>query len=176
MGWERAGIDPGNTAFTPLDFVSYPISHSLVAAAGWATLFAVIYYVVTHYQKGAVLVWFGVISHWVLDFVVHRPDLPLYPGGPRLGLGLWNSIVATVIVEGLMYAAGIWIYLRVTRANDRTGKWGLVAFIIVVAGTYVATIFSPPPPSVNALVITAIPLMWLLVFWAWWFDRHRATR
>src|SRR5947207_12830162 len=66
MGWERVEIDPRNTAFTPLNFVSYPISHSLVAAAGWATLFALIYYVVIRYQKGAVLIWFGVISHWVL--------------------------------------------------------------------------------------------------------------
>ena len=104
-----------------------PISHSLVAAAGWATLFAS-FITSLHVIKGCCFVWFGVISHWVLDFVVHRPDLPLYPGGLRLGLGLWNSVVATVIVEGLMYAAGIWIYLRVTRANDRIGKWGLVAF------------------------------------------------
>ena len=176
VGWERVEINPGNPAFTPLNFVSYPLSHSLVAAAGWATLFALSYYVVTRYQRGAVLIWLGVFSHWVLDFVVHRPDLPLYPGGPRLGLGLWNSVVATVVVEGLMYAAGIWIYLRVTRANDRIGKWGLVAFIVVVAGTYVANIFSPPPPSIKALVITTIPLMWLLVSWAWWFDRHRTTR
>jgi membrane-bound metal-dependent hydrolase YbcI (DUF457 family) len=93
-------IEPGNTAFTPLNFISYPISHSLLAAIGWATLFALLYYAVKRYRAGAVLIWIGVVSHWVLDFVVHRPDLPLYPGGPRLGLGLWNSILATVIVEG----------------------------------------------------------------------------
>jgi hypothetical protein len=176
LGWEQVEIDPGNNTFTPLNFVSYPISHSLVAATGWATLFALIYYVITRYQRGAALIWLGVISHWVLDFVTHRPDLPLYPGGPRLGLGLWNSVAGTVIVEGLMYAACIWIYLRITRANDQIGRWGLGAFIIVVAGSYVANIFSPPPPSVKALVITAIPLTWLLVLWAWWFDKHRTTR
>ena len=114
LGWEQVRIEPGNTAFTPLNFISYPISHSLLAAIGWATLFALLYYAVKRYRAGAVLIWIGVVSHWLLDFVVHRPDLPLYPGGPRLGLGLWNSILATVIVEGLMYAAGVWIYLRVT--------------------------------------------------------------
>jgi membrane-bound metal-dependent hydrolase YbcI (DUF457 family) len=73
MGWEQVQIDPGNTAFTPLNFVSYPISHSLVGAIGWATLFALLYYFVKHYRAGAVLIWIGVVSHWVLDFVVHRP-------------------------------------------------------------------------------------------------------
>ncbi len=106
---------------------------------------------------------------------MHRPDLPLYPGGPRLGLGLWNSILATVIVEGLMYAAGVWIYLRATRAKDGIGKWGLWSFIVVVAALYVADIFSPPPPNVKTMVLVAIPFTWLLILWAWWADRHRAS-
>lgn len=173
LGWEQVRIEPGNTAFTPLNFISYPISHSLLAAIGWATLFALLYYAVKRYRAGAVLIWIGVVSHWVLDFVVHRPDLPLYPGGPRLGLGLWNSILATVIVEGLMYAAGVWIYLRVTRAKDGIGKWCLWAFIVVVAALYVANIFSPPPPSVKTMVIVAIPFTWLLILWVWWVDRQR---
>ena len=101
-GWEQVRIEPGNTAFTPLNFASYPISHSLVAALGWATLFAAVYYLLTRYRAGALVVWIGVVSHWVLDFITHRPDLPLYPGGSLVGLGLWNSPVATVAVEGLM--------------------------------------------------------------------------
>lgn len=101
MGWEQVRIEPGNTAFTPLNFVSYPISHSLLAAVGWATLFALLYLLATRYRRGAVVIWFGVVSHWVLDFVTHRPDLPLYPGGPLLGLSLWNSPVATVSAENV---------------------------------------------------------------------------
>lgn len=173
LGWEEVRIDPGNTAFTPLDFVSYPISHSLVGAICWATLFALLYYVLTRYRAGTVLIWLGVVSHWVLDYASHRPDMPLYPGGPRLGLGLWNSILATVIVEGLMYAAGIWIYLRVTRAKDRRGRWGLWSFIVALAGFYIANILSPPPPGVKPMVIAAIPFTWLLILWAWWADRPR---
>lgn len=176
LGWEQVRIAPGITRFTPLDLVSYPISHSLVAAAGWATLFAIAYFSFTRYRRGAVLVWIGVISHWILDFVVHRPDLPLYPGGPRVGLGLWNSILGTVMVEALMFAAGIWIYLRVTRARDRVGSWGLWSFVVGLAAFYVANILSPPPPSVKAMVIAAIPLTWLVVWWAWWVDRHRETK
>lgn len=176
MGWEQVRIEPGNTAFTPLNFVSYPISHSLVAAIGWATLFAMLYYVFSRYRAGAFLIWVGVVSHWVLDWITHRPDMPLYPGGPRLGLGLWNSVAATVIVEGLIYAAGVWIYVRVTRAKDRVGRWGLWAYVVVVALLYVANILNPPPTSVKLMVIVAIPFTWLLILWAWWCDRHRETR
>jgi hypothetical protein len=176
MGWEQVRIEAGNTAFTPLNFVSYPISHSLVAAIGWATLFAMLYYVFSRYRAGAVLIWVGVVSHWVLDWITHRPDMPLYPGGPRLGLGLWNSVAATVIVEGLIYAVGVWIYVRVTRAKDRVGRWGLWAYVVVVALLYVANILNPPPTSVKLMVIVAIPFTWLLILWAWWCDRHRETR
>lgn len=175
-GWEEVRIEPGNTAFTPLNFVSYPISHSLVAAIAWATLFAVLYYAVARYKRGSVVVWLGVVSHWVLDFVTHRPDLPLYPDGPRLGLGLWNSVAATVVVEALMYVVGVWIYLRVTRATDAIGRWGLWLFVIIVAAFYVANILSPPPASVKSILIVAIPFVWLLIVWAWWVDRHREAR
>jgi hypothetical protein len=176
LGWEQVRIQPGNTRFTPLDFVSYPISHSLAAAIGWATLFALAYYAFTHYGRGAIFIWLGVVSHWLLDWISHRPDLPLYPGGPRFGLGLWNSTIATVIVEGLMYALGVWIYLRVTRPKDGIGKWGLLSFVTAVAAFYVANIFSPPPPSVRMLGIGALVLSAVLVLWAGWADRHREAR
>jgi hypothetical protein len=176
LGWEQVRIEPGNTAFTPLNFVSYPISHSLVAAIGWATLFALLYYGFTRYGAGAILIWVGVVSHWVLDFVSHRPDMPLYPGGPRFGLGLWNSTIATVIVEGLMYAIGVGIYLRVTRAKDGVGKWGLLSFVVAVSAIYVANIFSPPPPSIRILGVGALALSLFLILWAWWADRHREAR
>jgi membrane-bound metal-dependent hydrolase YbcI (DUF457 family) len=176
LGWEQVRIEPGNTAFTPLNFVSYPISHSLVAAIGWATLFALLYYGFTHYAAGAILIWVGVVSHWVLDFVSHRPDMPLYPDGPRFGLGLWNSTLATVIVEGLMYAIGVGIYLRVTRAKDGVGKWGLLSFVVAVSAIYVANIFSPPPPDIRILGMGALALSLFLILWAWWADRHREAR
>jgi hypothetical protein len=176
VGWEQVRVQAGNTAFTPLDFVSYPISHSLVAAIGWATLFALLYYPVARYGRGALLIWVGTVSHWVLDWISHRADMPLYPGGPRFGLGLWNSIIATVIVEGLMYAIGVWIYLRVTRAKDRIGKWGALSFVFAVGAVYVANIFSSPPSSVKMLGIEALVLSSFLVLWAWWADRHREAR
>jgi membrane-bound metal-dependent hydrolase YbcI (DUF457 family) len=103
LGWEQVRIDPGNTRYTPLDFVSYPWSHSLLMLCVWASVFSGIYYEITRYRAGAIAIWIGVVSHWVLDWVTHRPDMPLYPGGARYGLGLWNSIAGTMLVEFLMF-------------------------------------------------------------------------
>jgi hypothetical protein len=176
LGWERVRLDPGNTAFTPLAFVSYPISHSLLAALGWATLFALLYYLVRRYFAGATVIWIAVVSHWLLDFITHRPDLPVYPGGELFGLGLWNSVWATVLVEGLMFAIAVWTYVRVTRASDRIGDWGLRGFVSALAIIYVANIFSPPPSGTRALAIGTLAMFWLLILWAWGIDRHRQVR
>ncbi|HLN00038.1 MAG TPA: hypothetical protein VK335_12190 [Bryobacteraceae bacterium] len=172
LGWEQVRIDPGNTAFTPLDFVSYPISHSLLTACGWGVLFALLYWALTRYIRGAVVIAFSVVSHWVLDFVTHRPDMPLYPGGPRVGLGLWNSIPATIAIEVAMYVAGAWLYLSMTRARDRVGSYSLWGFLAFGLLTYVANILGPPPPSAHAIAVFALAL-WLVPLWAWWIDRHR---
>jgi hypothetical protein len=90
LGWEQVRIDPENTRFTPLEFVSYPWSHSLLMSLFWATAFALIYHAATRYRAGSVAIWIGVNSHWILDWISHAPDMPLYPGGPRLGLELWT--------------------------------------------------------------------------------------
>jgi len=77
------------------------------------------------YVRGAMVIAFGVLSHWFLDFVTHRPDMPLCPGGLKLGLGLWNSLPATVAVGAIMYALAIWLYLATTRPRDRTGSYAM---------------------------------------------------
>lgn len=175
VGLERVEIAPGATRVTPLDFVSYPISHSLVAVVGWGLLFGGVYWAARRFARGAVAVAALVVSHWVLDLVVHRPDLPLAPGGgARLGLGLWDSLPATLAVELALFAAGLALYLRRTRAADRTGSlalWGLVAFLLLI---YVANLLGPPPPSAAA-VAWAGHAQWLLVAWAYWVDRHRGS-
>ncbi len=97
-GIERVSVAPGNTAFTPLAFESYPWSHSLLLAAVWGMIAWVFAYLTTKSQRLSLLVGAVVVSHWVLDFVTHHPDLPLWPGGPKLGLGLWYSVPATILV------------------------------------------------------------------------------
>jgi hypothetical protein len=175
IGWEEVRIDPGNTRFTPLEFVSYPISHGLVAVLAWATLFAVLYQMTAHYRRGSVAIWLLVVSHWVLDLITHRPDLPLYAGGPKYGLGLWDHPRATIAVEMAMYLVGMWVYWSSTRAKDRIGEWAFWAFVMVLMVFYAYNVVAPPPPNVRTLAVAAILFGWLLVIWAWWFDRHRTT-
>jgi membrane-bound metal-dependent hydrolase YbcI (DUF457 family) len=172
LGIEHARIAPGNTAVTPLDFYDYPWTHSLLMGLVWALVFAGIWYLRKRDPKVALLLGALVVSHWVLDFITHRPDMPLYPGGPKVGLGLWNSLAATVVVEGAMFVAGVAIYLKATRPLDRVGRfaaYGLIAFLVVA---YLANIFSPPPPSMRA-VAWGGQAGWLLLLWAVWADRHR---
>jgi len=173
LGWERARIDPGNTAFTPLAFVHYPISHSLVSAAGWSLLCGLVYWGATRYRSGAVVVALVALSHWYLDALVHRPDLPLYPGSPlRVGLGIWNSIPATLLLEGAMFAGGVWLYAAATRAKDAVGRYAFPGFVVFMALAYAGNLLGPPPPSWQAVAWVGIAA-WLFPFWAEWFDRHR---
>jgi hypothetical protein len=176
FGWEHVRIDPGNTAVTPLDFYDYPISHSLLADVGWAVVFGSVYYALKRYRQGAIVLALGVLSHWFLDFLTHRPDMPLLPsGGPRLGLGLWNSIPATLAVEVALFGAGVWIYTRTTRPRDRIGSLGFAIYMAVLSMIYVGNIFGPPPPSVEAIGFMG-PISVLLFGLPYWIDRHRALR
>lgn len=172
LGWEQVRIAPGITTVTPLDFVSYPISHSLVAVAGWALLVWATYLFLCRYPRGAVVLALLVVSHWLLDVVVHRPDLPVYPGGRLVGLGLWSSVTLTLGVELLTFVIGLWVYLRTTAPRDPVGYWSLWTFVVLLLLTYAANLLGPPPPSVTALAWFG-QAQWLLVAWAYWIDRHR---
>ena len=173
-GVERFEIRPGITAFTPLDFVHYPYSHSIVALAAWGTALGVGYMIARKAgARSAILLAALVLSHWVLDFITHRPDMPLTVGdSSKVGLGLWNSIAATVALEGALFAASAWMYSRTTRATDRTGTWALWSLIAFLSIVYVANFMGPPPPSVAAVAWSANAL-WLVVAWGYWIDRHR---
>lgn len=176
LGVERVRIQPGASAAGPLVFESYPVSHSLLAVVGWAVLLAAVYFALRRDRRGALVIGLAVVSHWILDALVHLPDLPLYPGGPqRVGLGIWSSLPATLAIEALFFAAGIWLYLRTTRARDGIGRWGfwsLAGFLVIV---YAASVTGPPPPDTRAIGWTT-ESMWLLVPWGYWVDRHRAAR
>ncbi|HEY2471781.1 MAG TPA: metal-dependent hydrolase [Terracidiphilus sp.] len=176
LGWEHVRIDPAATRFSPLDFYDFPWSHSLLALLTWATAFAFLYWRVTKYSIGAGMIWVGVLSHWVLDWITHRPDMPLVPGGARYGLGLWNSIRGTMIVELAMFAVGIWLYVRATRANDRIGRYAFLLFVLLLLASYVADPFSKPPGEVSDLIWSGIIAEVVLLPWIWWFDTHRVPR
>jgi hypothetical protein len=173
LGWEQVKITRNVDPFLTLSFTRYPWSHSLATGIAGGIAFGALYFAVTRYSLGAIVVALLVPSHWVLDLVVHVPDLPLYPGGTaRFGLSLWNYPAATMIVEGAMFVIGVSIYARTTRPRDRAGRYGLWALAAFLAVIYLASSISPPPPTVTALAWTAL-IGWPLTLFPWWVDRHR---
>jgi membrane-bound metal-dependent hydrolase YbcI (DUF457 family) len=165
-GIERVEVAHGITAFTPLDFVHYPWTHSLAAALVWAILFGFACWQLG--RRAALLMGLLVFSHWALDALSHRPDLPLWPGSQTLvGLGLWNSVAGTLLVESALFAAAVMIYLR-NSAKPALSYWLLIAFFMLA---YVGAAFGPPPPSAAAVAASALAL-WLLPAWGWWIERR----
>lgn len=178
LGLEHVEVDPGNTVVTPLNFVSYPYSHSLVMLLVWSVVFALLYRVIRRPQQPVAMATVGalVFSHFVLDVITHRPDMPITIGGAqKIGLGLWNYPGTTLAVESSMFLAGAVVYVGVTRERDRTGKFALWGLIAALAAIYFAALYGPPPPNARAVAIAG-HLSWLFVLWAYWVDRHRGPR
>jgi hypothetical protein len=177
IGLESFSIQPGITVVTPLDFTNYPYSHSLLMSGVWAALFGAVYTIIRKVTiKTATALSVCVISHWFLDFLSHRPDLPITLSNElRVGLGLWNSLPATIIVELFLFGASGFIYAKATKPRNRVGNfafWGLIIFLSVI---YAANMFGPPPPNTNAVAWSA-QAIWLLIAWGYWIDRHREMR
>lgn len=176
LGIETLSIDPDATVMTPLDFSSYPYSHSLLALLVWAAIFGLLYTALSRSgPRVAMIVAALVLSHWMLDVLSHRPDMPVTLGNaPKIGMGLWNYPAIAIPFELLLFAVGVWLYSRATAPVDRKGSlglWMLVAFLVVV---YLANVLGPPPPSAAAVAWSA-QAMWLIVAWGFWVDRHRST-
>jgi hypothetical protein len=173
LGIESVEIDPGNTALTPLAFVYYPWTHSLVMVLVWSVAAAALGVVAFGRRRTGLLLGALVLSHWVLDLVVHTADLPLWPGvSPKYGLGLWNSFAGTLVVEGGLLLAGLWLYLRTTRARNAAGRYVFWSFVGLQVVIWIANFVSPPPPDERTLALFGLA-GWLLPVWAWWADRNR---
>jgi len=172
LGLEHVRITPGITVMTPLDFYDYPVTHSLVGAMAWSLVLGALYFAFNKDWRGAAVVGALVTSHWVLDAIVHRPDLPLYPGGPLIGLGLWNSMAGSVIAEAVLWIGGLWIYLATTTAKSPAGSYALWSFVIVFTVMYIAASFGPPPPDVKTLALMGLA-QFIVVPWGWWIDVKR---
>lgn len=180
-GIERFRVNPpGNNPFLRLSFDSYPWSHSLAMALVWGGMLGWLGRGTGSREHGragragAGLLALLVASHWVLDWVTHLPDMPLWPGGPELGLGLWASVPGTIAVESVMFLAGAGLYLGSTRGRDGIGRLGAGLFILLLAALYVQSLLAPPPPlGAETLVALIAATLVLLVPLAAWVDRHR---
>lgn len=171
-GVESVSVEPGATAFTPLSFDAYPWSHSLLMVVGWSAVAAVLMRVAGHGGRVAALVGAVVVSHWLLDAVTHRPDLPLWPGGPLVGLGLWHSVPGTFLVEGAMFVGALTLYTRRFPASSPRGRRSLAALVALVGLIWISGPFSPPPPDAKAIAVVGLAL-WIFPFWAASIERNR---
>ena len=176
LGLEHVIISPGISKMTPLDFVDYPISHSLLVVIVWSLLFGAVFFLFTRNRIGAFILSGLVLSHWALDLIVHIPDLPLYPGpSPKLGLGLWNSPFLTVLIEGAIFVVGIVLYVNTKRKKHERVTWkfcGLVIFLLII---YAMNFMGPPPPNVHMIALAG-HLQWLFVLWGWWADKANSRQ
>ena len=174
LGLEHVRVAPGITKMQPFDFYDYPISHSLVIAIVWGAVVAGVYFAVRRYRAGTIALGILVVSHWVLDFIVHRPDMPLWPGGGKVGLGLWNSWPAGITVEVLTFGIGIALYLGATRTRDAVGTYGLWSILAVLFFGWLSFLFGPAPPDTKSLALGSMAL-WIALPWGWWADKHRMS-
>ena len=173
VGVEQVRVTPGITAANPLEFVHYPITHSLIGAIGWSVLLGVLYYAARRDGRSAFVVGLLVVSHWILDLPMHARDLPLWPGSDvKVGFGAWRSVPLTFALELAVFVPGLVIYQRTTRAKDWIGRWGMWLMVIALLAIFFSGFTSPPPESDRAVDIGALGL-WLFVPWGYWVDRHR---
>lgn len=173
LGVEHAAIVPGITAASPLDLYDIPYSHSLITSLLWSALCAAPWLARRRVREGLVVAG-CVFSHFVLDVITHRPDMPLAPGsGVRFGFGLWNALVPAVVVELAMFVAAVVFYARGTRATGKAGSIGLWALAIVLVGIWLSGVFAPPPPDIGVVAWSALLGIPLIIVWSHFIDRRR---
>jgi hypothetical protein len=165
LGIEHARIVRDYLPASSLRFSDFPWTHSLVMAIAWSWL-------VFRFSKNAVL-GACVFSHWVLDWVVHLRDLPLFRGGPEVGLGLWNYRAGTLVVESVILVLGLLVYLRATRAVSAGGRYAMILFVAVLIGIDVFNLYEPPPGSMGSVAIGAEIAYVLFAGIGYWLDKKR---
>jgi membrane-bound metal-dependent hydrolase YbcI (DUF457 family) len=164
---------------SPFDFTDYPLSHSLVMALAWGAGWGLLFLLWGKDSKTAWILGGVVVSHWFLDLLVHRPDLPVLPAEisnsgmiHKYGLGLWNYPTWELILEGGLFAAGVWIYSKVTKAKDRVGVLGYWSFLVFLIAFFIISLLGTVPNNPNVVAFGG-QLQLLFVVWGWWFDGHR---
>lgn len=169
-GTETVTLAPAGSA-VPLEFTNYPISHGLLAVLGWSLLFGGLYFFFTRNTRAAVVVASLVISHWLLDLLVHIPDLPIASFiNYKAGLGLWAYKIPELLLELLMFAAGVYLFFKNRKTVSRARNiitWSLVVFLLAV---HLMNVFGPPPPNVQPIAYVGL-MQWLLVVWGYWADK-----
>jgi hypothetical protein len=177
FGAENVRILRRSQAYMPLDFVNFPWSHSLLMLVIWGALFAAFWRNVPGGKRIGLVLGALVVSHWFLDWITHKPDMPLWPGGPKYGLGLWDSVPKTVLVELAIFAIGILIYVRATWPRDSLGTWGFWIVMLLLFLAYLSDSFDRRPPrSVGSIWSGAIIASLIMIALGGFIEQHRDPR
>ena len=182
LGWEHVRVLPDENPLLTLQFYDYPITHSLVGGLAWGVAAAALYYSwptrdTTRHWQAAGMVGVAVASHWLLDLIVHVRDLPLAGNdSPKLGLGLWRHAGLAVGLELLVLAGGVALYVGSRSRRHPVRPVRLALLLVLLAGTYAASILGPPPPSVTAIGLGDIGFLIVIALVAAWADQAGATR
>lgn len=175
MGWEKMRITPGITVMSPLDLYDMPWTHSLLGACLWGLAFAVLVGALTRNRTGGLIAGVVVVSHWLLDLLVHRPDLTLAGQPPMLGIGLWNHPWVEMPLEIGITLGALWLYLRATRVTGRSIAASAMAVFLLVLQAY--NWFGPPPTAYDpSIAVLGLVAYGAAIAMAWWLGRTRAHR
>ena len=180
LGIERLKIVENFTQSTHFELEFMPYTHGLVGSLIWAAVAYVVFWILlakkeVNKKRVALVIATAVFSHWVLDLIVHTPDLPLLGDNSlKIGFGLWNNAPITFILETVILLAGVWLYLRGTKASTVTGKYGMIAFAVVLIAVNVFNIFGPPPDSLNIMAIYSLVSYFAFGGIAFWLDKKRS--
>jgi hypothetical protein len=173
-GIEKVRITPRITATNPLDLYYMPYTHSLVAALFWSGVGFIGYkYVGRAASYGAFLFAAAIFSHWVLDLIVHRPDLPLYDDTYKVGFGVWNYPAIALALEASLLFGGIVLYLRSSKSVSLAGKFGVPIFGALLLLLQAVVFFGSPPTSPSAAALTALLSYVVLAGVAYWLEKKR---
>ena len=169
LGIEKVRIVPGITASNALDLYYMPYTHSLLGVLCWSALAYVVCQLIPSLRgkRTGLILAAGVFSHWILDLIVHRPDLALYDSVGKMGFGLWNYRAAAFVLEMAVLFGGAAMLYRTAAHRGR-----LIGFVIFLAALQVfGTFFFPPPASDHAAAMTALVSYIVIALMAWWAAR-----
>ena len=170
---EKVAIVPGHTEANALEFLYYPYTHSLLMGIVWGAVVGTIYWLIKKDNRGAMVIGLCVLSHWFLDLIVHTVDLPLAFGDYKMGFGLWNNVMMTMIIEILLFIIGVYIYATFTKPKNNVGKWAFVGFVVFLILFNISNTFGPPPASITMLAYSLVILMVVIIALAYWVDKNR---
>jgi hypothetical protein len=172
---EKVAITPGYTKMNAFEFLYYPYTHSLLMGIVWGVAVGIIYWLFKRDTRGAIVIGLCVLSHWFFDLIVHVADLPLTPfSDDKVGLGLWNHVAVTLLLETIIFLTGIYIYTTFTKAKNKIGKWALWTLVILLLLFSLSSPFGPPPSdSIMTLFVSFMIGIGLFIALAYWVDRNR---